>query len=113
MKVLLILNDTPYGTDRSYNGLRLARTLSGSGSQSLELRLFLMGQAVLCGIARQRPPEGCYKPEEMLQELTGQGVQIGACGTCMDERDIPQERMVEGVRRSSMEELAQWSLWAD
>ena len=28
MKTLVICNDPPYGTDRSYNGLRLAGTLS-------------------------------------------------------------------------------------
>ncbi len=27
MKTLFILNDPPYGTERSYNGLRLAGTL--------------------------------------------------------------------------------------
>ena len=29
MKILLILNDPPYGTERSYNGLRLAKALAG------------------------------------------------------------------------------------
>ena len=28
MKTLLILNDPPYGSERSYNGLRLARALA-------------------------------------------------------------------------------------
>ena len=28
MRNLFILNDAPYGTERSYNGLRLARSLS-------------------------------------------------------------------------------------
>lgn len=32
MKILLILNDPPYGTERSFNGLRLAKALSGKGS---------------------------------------------------------------------------------
>jgi uncharacterized protein involved in oxidation of intracellular sulfur len=28
MKLLFILNDPPYGTERSYNGLRLANTVA-------------------------------------------------------------------------------------
>jgi uncharacterized protein involved in oxidation of intracellular sulfur len=31
MKYLMILNDAPYGTERSYNGLRLARSLLKAG----------------------------------------------------------------------------------
>ena len=29
MNILLICNDPPYGTERSYNGLRLAKALAG------------------------------------------------------------------------------------
>jgi uncharacterized protein involved in oxidation of intracellular sulfur len=32
MRTLFILNDPPYGTERSYNGLRLAGALSKAGS---------------------------------------------------------------------------------
>ena len=32
MKTLLILNDPAYGTERSYNGLRLAGTLAKRGA---------------------------------------------------------------------------------
>lgn len=28
MKILIILNDGPYGTERSYNALRLAKSLT-------------------------------------------------------------------------------------
>ena len=43
-KTLFILNDPPYGTERSYNGLRLARALSKLPDQ--QIRVFLMGDAV-------------------------------------------------------------------
>lgn len=29
MKALIILNDPPYGLERSYNGLRMAKALAG------------------------------------------------------------------------------------
>jgi uncharacterized protein involved in oxidation of intracellular sulfur len=36
MKILIILNDPPYGSERSYNGLRLAHALTkaDAGTQS-------------------------------------------------------------------------------
>lgn len=44
MKTLFILNDAPYGGERSYNGLRLAGALSKA--QGEEVKLFLIGDAV-------------------------------------------------------------------
>ncbi len=34
MKVLIILNDSPYGTERSYHGLRLALALAKTEAPS-------------------------------------------------------------------------------
>lgn len=45
MKTLMILNDAPYGSERTYNGLRLAGSLAKLGA---ELRAFLIGDAVAC-----------------------------------------------------------------
>ncbi len=39
MKTLLILNDPPYGTERSYNGLRLAMALA---KKDAVITVFLM-----------------------------------------------------------------------
>jgi len=44
MKTLLILNDPAYGTERSYNGLRLAVALAKRDDS--EVRVFLIGDAV-------------------------------------------------------------------
>jgi sulfur relay (sulfurtransferase) complex TusBCD TusD component (DsrE family) len=41
------------------------------------------------------------------------GGEVACCGTCMDARAITQERLVEGARRSTLEELTDWTLWAD
>ncbi len=44
MKLLFILNDPPYGTERTYNGLRLART--AVHKPEVEVKVFLIGDAV-------------------------------------------------------------------
>jgi uncharacterized protein involved in oxidation of intracellular sulfur len=58
MKTLFILNDAPYGTERSYNGLRLAGALSKRESE--ELKIFLIGDATACAKKGQKVPQGYY-----------------------------------------------------
>ena len=44
-KTLLVLNEQPYGGERSYNGLRM--TLALLKAQGEEVRIFLIGDAEL------------------------------------------------------------------
>ncbi|HEY1168594.1 MAG TPA: DsrE family protein [Candidatus Limnocylindrales bacterium] len=107
MTVLLILNDPPYGTERSYNGLRLALALAKI--EGSEVRVFLMGDAIGCAKRDQKTPEGYYNLERMLKGLTAKAIPIGACGTCMDARGYAETELTDGVHRSSMAELATWT----
>lgn len=111
MKALIILNDPPYGTERSYNGLRLA--LSLAKTKDTGLRLFLMADAVVCAKVGQKTPEGYYNLERMLRGLAAREVPVGACGTCMEARGVTDQELVAGAHRSSMAELTEWTLWAD
>ncbi len=58
MKYLLILNDAPYGSERSYNGLRLASTLAAR--EEAQISLFLIGDAVACAHSGQNTPNGYF-----------------------------------------------------
>ena len=111
MRFLLILNDPPYGTERSYNGLRLAHTLALK--EGTELRVFLIGDAVGCAVAGQTTPDGYYNLDRMVRSLTRKRAPVGCCGTCMDARGIKDGMLIDGAHHSSMDELAEWSLWAD
>lgn len=75
-RTLLILNDPPYGTERSYNGLRLALALSRGEAD--EVRVFLLGDAVLCAKRGQQTPQGFYNLERMLKVACRQGVTVSA-----------------------------------
>lgn len=75
-KTLMILNDPPYGTERSYNGMRLVNTLSKDKGD--EVRLFLVADAVACAKKSQQTPNGFYNMERMLKVASRQGVTIGA-----------------------------------
>lgn len=111
MKALFILNDAPYGSEKSYNGLRLADALARKPEH--EVRVFLMGDAALCAKAGQKTPNGFYNIERMLIPVTRGGGQIGVCGTCLDARGMEDSPLATGAHRSSMDELSTWSEWAD
>lgn len=111
MKALFILHDAPYGTERSYNGLRLALALVKV--DEVEIRMFLIGDAVGCAKPGQTTPDGQYNIGRMLKGLTGRGVPVGACGSCLDARGCTEADLAPGICRSSMGQLAEWTVWAD
>jgi uncharacterized protein involved in oxidation of intracellular sulfur len=111
VKTLILLNDPAYGTERSYNGLRLAHALAKRDDE--EVRVFLLADAVSCALTGQQTPNGYYNLERMLSATIAKGAQVGLCGTCMDARGIREEQLVEGAQRSTLEELTDWTIWAD
>ncbi len=111
MKTLVVLNDPAYGNERSYNGLRLAHALAKRDGE--EVRIFLMADAVTCALAGQQTPNGYDTLERMLGAAIARGAEVGLCGTCMDARAIHESRLVEGTRRSNLEELTDWTIWDD
>lgn len=108
MNTLFILNDAPYGTERSYNGLRLARALARLDGQTV--RVFLLGDAVACAKAGQKVPDGFYNAGDMVRTVGGE---VALCGTCMDARGLADEQLVDGARRGTLKELAEWTAAAD
>jgi uncharacterized protein involved in oxidation of intracellular sulfur len=110
-KALVILNDAPYGTERSYNGLRYAIALLKTPAE--EVHMFLIGDAAACAKAGQKVAQGYYNIADMLGIVTRRGGKVGVCGTCMDARGIADAELVEGAHRSTMAELAEWHQWAD
>jgi uncharacterized protein involved in oxidation of intracellular sulfur len=111
MHVLLILNDPPYGTERSYNGLRLAGSLAHR--DGADVRVFLIGDAVGCAVAGQQLPNGYYHLDRMIDAAARHGAEVGCCGTCLDARGLGEDMLVKGARRSTLDELTDWALWAD
>jgi uncharacterized protein involved in oxidation of intracellular sulfur len=109
--ILLILNEAPYGSERTYNGLRLAGTLSRR--PEVELKLFLIGDAVSCAKSGQKVPPGYYSTETMLAAAIRHGAAVGVCGSCIDARGITEGDLTSGSRRSALDELTSWTLEAD
>ena len=110
-KMLLIRDDPPYGTEPSYNGIRLA--LGPVKAPDVELRVLLLADAVGCARVGQRCPDGYCNLERMLRSIVAKGAGVGACGSCLDARGIAEADPIEGVDHSSMAELTEWTLQAD
>jgi len=108
---LFILNDPPYGTERSYNGLRLAGSLARREGE--QVKVFLIGDAASCAKKDQKVQPGYYNVEVMLRNVGRHGGDIGVCGTCMEARGIADAELTDTTHRSSLEELTNWVQWAD
>lgn len=112
MKILILINDAPYGTEKFYNACRLAMTLQKEHSE-VEVLVFLMADSVTGALVNQTTPQGYYNIERMLKSIISKGGKVKLCGTCMDARGISSLQLIEGCLRSNMSELAQWSVEAD
>ena len=111
MKFLFILNDPPYGTECSYNALRLARNLLMK--EAGEVRLFLLGDAAACAKSGQKVPQGYYNIADMLSAVMRRGGKVGVCGTCIDARGIAEGDLIEGAARGTLDQVTEWTTWAD
>lgn len=112
MKHLLVLNDPPYGTERSFNGLRMAHALSKNDPGG-EVTIFLIADAVACARKGQKTPDGYYNLERMIGRVISAHGRVLMYSTCMDARGLAIEDMVDGATRSTMDELAGVTLAAD
>jgi len=112
MNILFVLNDAPYGSERCYNALRLAHALVAK-APAAAITVFLMADAVTAAKAGQKIPEGYYNVERMLKRMMlGKG-HVLLCGTCMDARGLTDDELLEGARRSTMNELAELTVTAE
>jgi uncharacterized protein involved in oxidation of intracellular sulfur len=112
MKILFLINDAPYGTEKAYNALRLAMALQKE-HPDVEALIFLMADAVTCALPSQTTPQGFYNLERMVKSVLAKGGKIKSCGSCTDARGIRNLQLIEGVEISNMSELARWSVEAD
>ena len=106
MRTLFIVNDPPYGSERSYNALRLAASLATRENE--EVWVYLMGDAAAGAKAGQSVPKGFYNFEALLRLVISYGGAIAACGTCLEARGIAEGELVEGLQKTTLQTLTDW-----
>lgn len=112
MKILILINDAPYGTEKAYNALRLANQL-GKDHETVEVRIFLMADAASCAIANQSTPNGYYNIERMVKLALTKGAKVKICGSCAEARGLKNCTLIEGTELSTMAELTNWVVDSD
>jgi uncharacterized protein involved in oxidation of intracellular sulfur len=111
-KILILINDGPYGTEKAYNGLRLANQL-GKEHEDVEVRIFLMADAASCAVAGQNTPNGYYNIERMMKFALAKGAKVKICGSCADARGLKDVQLIAGTEISTMAELTNWVVDSD
>src|SRR3989304_6784828 len=112
MKILILINDAPYGTEKAYNAFRLAMQIQKDHPEN-EVRIFLMADAATCALPNQNTPNGYYNIERMLKSVLNKGGQIKICSTCAEARGIKNLPLIDGNQLSTMAELTQRTVEAD
>lgn len=111
-KILILINDAPYGTEKAYNAFRLANQL-GKEQEQVEVRIFLMADAASCAVANQKTPNGYYNIERMLKFSIAKGAKVKICGSCADARGLKTIQLIEGTEISTMAEFTNWVVDSD
>jgi uncharacterized protein involved in oxidation of intracellular sulfur len=111
-KILILINDAPYGTEKAYNALRLALQIQ-KDYEDTNLCIFLMADAVGCALPNQTTPNGYYNIERMLKAVLMKGGKVKLCGSCADARGIKEMKIIEGAELSTMKELTQLMMESD
>lgn len=70
-KILFVINDAPYGSERPYNAMRHAMNLARR--EDVQVKVFLVADAVYCARVGQATPDGYYNIERMLKSLAKRG----------------------------------------
>jgi uncharacterized protein involved in oxidation of intracellular sulfur len=104
-QITIIINDGPYGSEKPYNALRLALALN---KNRVKVNVFLLADGVWAAQSGQSVPQGYYNIQRMLQLLLSSGAKVKTCGTCMRTRGLDEGKIVKGVEKASMADLAQW-----
>ena len=111
-KVLILINDAPYGTEKAYNALRLAMQIQ-KDYEGTDLCVFLMADAVTCALPNQNTPNGYYNIERMLKAVILKKSKVKLCGSCAEARGLKDLTIVEGAEFSTMKELARLTMECD
>ncbi len=112
MKVLTIINDPPYGSEKAYNALRLAMAIQ-KGFKDAKVTVFLMGDAVVCAMPEQSTPDGFYNIERMLKSIMKNGGTVKTCMSCLSVRGMLETMLMDGVELGTIDQLAELTIQTD
>ena len=111
--ILVIVHAPAYGNERVLSALRLASALLAQEAETVDLRIFLMSDAVTVALPNQADASAGGGLQQMLEQLATLGAQICLCRTCASARGIIDLPLIDSIRIGTLSELAEWTLAAD
>ena len=111
--LLMIISAPAYGSERMLSALRLATAVSAQESERVDLRLFMMSDAVTVGLNGQVDAQAGGGLQQMLEGLLALGTEIRLCRTCTLARGVSEAALIPGVVIGTLAELAEWTIAAD
>lgn len=108
-KILIVAHASPHGTEKLFNTLRIAVALKEMADEPVELKLFMMSDAVYSALQGQNNAD----LTQMLDILIAQKVEIKLCKTCVDARGVTATMLIDGTQIGTLGDLTQWTLAAD
>ncbi len=81
--------------------------------EDIEIRIFFRANAVLCALPNQITPDCYYNLEMMFKAIINKGGEIRACGSCSYTRGIKEIGLIDGVKISTINQLAEWTVDSD
>lgn len=112
-KILIVAHASPYGTEKLFNSLRIALALKDQTKQDVDLKIFLMSDAVFGALKQQTTPDLSYNLQQMFEILSAQQVPILLCKTCAQARGVNTDMLLEGAEIGTLQDLTRWTLDAD
>lgn len=112
MEILFTVNESAYGSEKAYNGLRTALQLLKE-NPSVKVNVFLMGDGVGCSLSGQKPSASNYNIENLLSEIINKNGKVKICKSCLEGRGYGASKLIEGAEISNMTEYAQWIIKSD
>ncbi|MCD4732999.1 DsrE family protein [bacterium] len=112
MTILFIINEHPFGNERTWNALRLARRMSQR--DNIEIRLFFFSDSVFCASEKPEFKSGAYDAERNLTyspaELisTTRNAEVLVCGTCCKTRGVAESDLHDFASIGSLDSLSDW-----
>lgn len=91
----------------------MAMMLQKEHAEVVDVRIFLLADAVTCALPNQLTPQGYYNIERMLKSVINKGGQVKICGSCAEARGLKEITLVDGVECSTMSQLTLWSVESD
>jgi len=110
MKILFLLDDAPYGSDKNYNALRTAIQLQKQ-DKDIKIYVYLMSDAVLSAIEGQTVKQGSYNIGTMLTEIISGGGEVKICTSCAESRGLGES--VKGTILGTLSDLTKWIVESD